>query len=142
MRGRNRESGATVGRLGFHLERGRTVMATMYCALCNRPVEAKRHLGVMTALATLATGGFWLLALPFYSKRCSICKSTAVSATIPNTSIRASNVPAKIADLERRLVATEGELEVANAELDHLRTERDFYQQLLADPARAKNRIQ
>ena len=54
-------------------------MATMYCELCRRPVEAKRQIGVGTLILVFLTTGFWLLAIPFYRKRCSICKSTAIS---------------------------------------------------------------
>ncbi len=54
-------------------------MATMYCNLCKRPVEAKRVIGVGTLLLVLLTGGLWLLLIPFYGKRCSICKSDALS---------------------------------------------------------------
>ena len=43
--------------------------------------------------------------------------------------------------MEKRLSLTEGELERASTELDRLRTERDFYRQLLGDPTlRAKDR--
>jgi hypothetical protein len=36
--------------------------------------------------------------------------------------------------LEQRLGAAEGELESTQAELERVRTERDFYRQLLGDP--------
>jgi len=53
----------------------------MYCNLCKRPVDARRQIGVGTLLLVLITGGLWLFLIPFYSKRCSICKSTALSKT-------------------------------------------------------------
>lgn len=58
-------------------------MATMYCNLCRRPVEAKRSIGVGTLLLAVLTGGVWLLTIPFYGKRCSICKSKAVTTAPP-----------------------------------------------------------
>ena len=54
-------------------------MAVRYCKLCDRKAEAKRHIGVGTLLLVLVTGGFWLLLIPLYSKRCPICKSTNLS---------------------------------------------------------------
>lgn len=104
------------------------IMATMYCALCGRPVEAKRQIGAGTIILAVVTGGLWLVAIPFYQKRCSICRSAAVSWTPPAATGRISAV-------EERLTRTEGELEAANAELDRLRQERDFYRDLLGDRA-------
>ena len=109
-------------------------MATMYCALCRRPVEAKRQIGAGTIIVAVLTAGFSLLAIPFYSKRCSICKSAAVSDIDPNTALTAGST-ARISDAEQRLRLTEAELEVATSELDRLRTERDFYRELLGDRA-------
>jgi len=51
-------------------------MAIRYCALCKRNVEAKRKIGVGSLILVLVTGGFWILALPFYQKRCPICIGT------------------------------------------------------------------
>jgi hypothetical protein len=118
-------------------------MPTMYCALCGRSVEARRQIGVGTVVLAVVTAGISLLAIPFYAKRCSICKSAAVSLTNPDSASigRGSSPPGRLADMEKRLSLTEGELERASAELDRLRTERDFYRQLLGDPTlRAKNR--
>lgn len=108
-------------------------MPTMYCALCQRPVEAKRQIGIGTVILAVVSGGLWLAAVPFYSKRCSICKSAAVSTGVPAASGPQSD---RLAELEQRLLLTEGELEVATTELDRVRTERDFYRQLLDDPAK------
>ena len=111
-------------------------MATMYCALCRRPVEATRRIGPVTVLLAVFTAGLSLLAVPFYAKRCSICKSTAVSRTAPDGTLAADIVPmaARLAELERRLSLAEQEIEVASAELAELRAERDFYKQLLGEP--------
>ncbi|HSK18276.1 MAG TPA: hypothetical protein VK912_04005 [Longimicrobiales bacterium] len=109
-------------------------MATMYCALCRRPVDARRQIGAGTIIVGVLTAGFSLLAIPFYSKRCSICKSAAVSDIDPNT-VLAGASPARISDMEQRLRLTEAELDVASSELDRLRTERDFYRELLGDRA-------
>jgi len=53
-------------------------MATRYCTLCERKVEAKRHIGVGTLILTLLTAGFWALAIFFYNERCYICKTDKV----------------------------------------------------------------
>jgi len=53
-------------------------MAIRYCALCERNVEAKRKIGVGSLILVLVTAGFWILALPFYQKRCPICTGTAL----------------------------------------------------------------
>ena len=119
----------------------------MYCALCGRPVEAKRHIGLGTIALAVVTGGVWLLAIPFYQKRCSICLSPALSVAAPDPSARKSEgathgpaLDARLADIERRLGLTEGELESANIELDRLRNEQDFYRKLLDDPATRKRK--
>ncbi len=51
-------------------------MATKYCVNCDRVVEAKRVIGVGTFILALITSGIWLFIIPFYSKRCPICKGT------------------------------------------------------------------
>jgi len=118
-------------------------MATMYCALCRRPVEAKRQVGASTVALGVVTAGLWFLAIPFYRKRCCICRSTAVSATMPDPENASRGmspaafsqaVQTRIAELERRLSLTETELESAVTRLERLDTERDFYRQLLEDP--------
>ncbi len=49
---------------------------TVYCCLCNRPVQARRKIGIGTLILVLITGGLWLFAIPFYRKRCPICEGT------------------------------------------------------------------
>ena len=112
----------------------------MYCALCRRPVEARRHIGAGSVLLAFATLGFSVLAIPFYAKRCPICKSTAVSTTVPDTMGGTGGAPqiGKVAELENRLHRTQADLEAANAEVDRLRIEQDFYRQLLGDPTVAR----
>lgn len=51
-------------------------MATKYCVNCDRIVEAKRQIGVGTFILAILTGGVWLILIPFYSKRCPMCKGT------------------------------------------------------------------
>jgi hypothetical protein len=124
-------------------------MATRYCALCGRPVEAKRHIGLGTIALAVVTGGVWLLAVPFYQKRCSICLSPALSPAGPadagskgGGAAHGPALQARLADIERRLSLTEGELESANIELDRIRNEQDFYRKLLDDPAaRSRKRL-
>lgn len=117
-------------------------MATMYCALCRRPVDAGRRIGVGTIALAVLTGGLWLLAIPFYEKRCAICRSAAVSATAPDGKIADGAAPlaqrqtldTRIAELEQRLSLTEREVEAASIEIERLRAERDFDRQLLGNP--------
>ncbi|MEX0891783.1 MAG: hypothetical protein WEB88_06390 [Gemmatimonadota bacterium] len=108
-------------------------MAAMHCALCDRPVEARRRIGAGTVFFAVITAGVSLLAVPFYRKRCPICGSTALSygrlGIGPGTASGGH-----VAELEGRLGALEGELERSQAELERVRTERDFYRQLLGDP--------
>jgi hypothetical protein len=117
-------------------------MATMYCALCRRAVDARRHIGGGSVLLALGTMGFSILAIPFYAKRCPICKSTAVSHTPTDLAVPSAGATqpggtalARVSALEQRLGAAEGELEATVAELERVRTERDFYRELLGDRA-------
>jgi len=52
-------------------------MSTKYCINCGKVVSAKRQIGMGTFLLSLITWGFWLFLIPFYSKRCPICKDTS-----------------------------------------------------------------
>ncbi|CAN5637717.1 hypothetical protein BH23GEM10_BH23GEM10_17750 [soil metagenome] len=109
-------------------------MASVYCALCDRPVEGTRHIGVGTIVAAVLTAGISLLFVPFYRRRCSICRSTAITPTNPYLGAGERNVsPRHVAELEQKLDTSQTELEDVNEELDRLRTERDFYRQLLGD---------
>jgi len=51
-------------------------MSIQHCALCCRKTEFKRVIGVGTLLLVLLTGGVFLLAIPFFTKCCSICGAT------------------------------------------------------------------
>ena len=109
----------------------------MYCALCGRAVEANRQIGVGTVALAVLTAGVSLLAVPFYPKRCNICKSAAVYHTPQEAAGSGPAAPqSRLAELERRLSLVEDELEASNVELRRLKAERDFYSQLLDDPAR------
>jgi hypothetical protein len=110
-------------------------LATMYCALCRRAVEARRHVGVGTAILAVFTAGLSLLAIPFYAKRCSICRSPAVSAIGPEGQV-AGGAAGPAETLERRLSQAQGELDSANSEIEHLTEELDFYRKLIDEPAR------
>src|SRR5688572_23610645 len=99
-------------------------MATMYCALCGRPVEANRQIGLGTVILAVFTAGISLLAVPFYPKRCSICKSAAVSVSLPDGAVGATRDPlARVADLEKRVSLVEEELETAGVEVRRLKAE-------------------
>ncbi len=50
-------------------------MQMSFCKNCNGNRGFKRSLGVGTIFMILLTGGFGLLALPFYPKRCITCGS-------------------------------------------------------------------
>ena len=54
-------------------------MSTKFCNLCERRVEGKIDIGVGSLLLVLFTCGLWLIAIPFYAIRCSICKTTELS---------------------------------------------------------------
>ncbi len=114
-------------------------MSTMYCALCRRPVDARRHIGIGTIALAVVTAGLSLLAVPFYPKRCSLCKSTAVSPSPPDAAIGGPGPSlSRMEELEHRLRLVEEELEAAGGDLRRLKEERDFYSQLLGDPARRR----
>lgn len=49
-------------------------MELRYCASCNCFVQPKRHIGCGTLFLISITGLFWLVAIPFYSKKCPKCK--------------------------------------------------------------------
>ena len=69
-------------------------MSIQYCALCKRSIEAKRKIGVGTLILVLLTFGLWLVAIPFYRLRCSICKSLEIHSPEidchPSTSTQAN----------------------------------------------------
>lgn len=46
-----------------------------YCSNCKQKTGFKRSLGFGTFFAVLLTGGFWILAIPFYPTRCISCGS-------------------------------------------------------------------
>ena len=108
-------------------------MSTMYCALCRRPVDARRQIGAGTIALAVVTAGVSLLAVPFYPKRCAICRSTAVSHSPPEASVEGES-RSRLDQLEQRLRVVEQELDESGAELRRLREERDFYAKLLSSP--------
>ncbi|RLC35975.1 hypothetical protein DRH29_05420 [candidate division Kazan bacterium] len=44
-----------------------------YCSNCGKKTGHKRFLGFGTFFAVVLTAGVWILAIPFYPKRCIIC---------------------------------------------------------------------
>ena len=51
-------------------------MTIKFCALCERNIDPKRKIGVGSLILIIITAGFWILALPFYNKRCPICNGS------------------------------------------------------------------
>lgn len=111
-------------------------MPAMYCTLCERQVEGTRQIGAGSIVLAILTAGISLFAVPFYRKRCPICRTAAISLAAPAGGGAGQNpTHARLQELERRLTATAGELESAHDEITRLREERDFYRNLLEDPA-------
>lgn len=46
-----------------------------YCENCKQVVIPKRFIGLGTIIMLLITGFFWLFFIPFYKKRCPICRA-------------------------------------------------------------------
>lgn len=110
-------------------------MAVRYCALCERPVEARRCVGFGTYIAAFLSLGISLLAVPLYRRRCPICDSTALSkldSGDPRLATTA-NPAARVKDLKERLALSEDELHAMTTDLERARAERDFYRELRGD---------
>lgn len=48
----------------------------MYCYTCKQQRVFRRHVGLISLMLMLMTGGFWILAIFFYTKRCNGCGCT------------------------------------------------------------------
>lgn len=48
-------------------------MEFRYCPNCSKDTGHRRALGWGTFFIVIITSGFWLLAIPFYPKRCIVC---------------------------------------------------------------------
>jgi hypothetical protein len=48
-------------------------MKNSWCPKCNKVTRWQRQYSVFTMLLLIASGGFWLLALPFYKSYCTSC---------------------------------------------------------------------
>jgi hypothetical protein len=48
-------------------------MEMIFCPNCAKLTGYKRALGLGTFFAVLLTAGLWLIAIPFYPKRCITC---------------------------------------------------------------------
>lgn len=57
-------------------------MEMIFCPNCNKLTGYKRAIGFGTFFAVVLTAGLWLLAIPFYPKRCITCGLTK-SASVP-----------------------------------------------------------
>lgn len=111
-------------------------MAIRYCALCERPVEARRRVGFGTYVAAFLSMGISLLAVPFYRPRCPICGSTALlklDSGDPRLAATA-NPAARVKNLQERLALSEDELDAMSTDLERAQAERDFYRELRGDP--------
>lgn len=51
----------------------REKMYADYCPGCMRGTGHKRRFGIGTIVMLVMTMGWWILAMPFYPKRCVIC---------------------------------------------------------------------
>lgn len=57
-------------------------MAIKYCSNCKQNVDAHRKIGIGTLLLCIFTSFFWILIIPFYSKKCPICHGTDLTSKI------------------------------------------------------------
>jgi rubredoxin len=57
-------------RIKDHLRRS----LTFYCPNCHEKKVFTKYYGLLTLILILATKGAWILTLPFYRKRCPVCK--------------------------------------------------------------------
>ena len=105
-------------------------MSVVYCALCERPVEASRLIRGRTYLWAFLSAGLSLLAIPFYRKRCPICMGKSL-VPIPAEEL-ARLYRAGRPELENRLVFVEEQMGRISEELDRVEAERDFYRDLTA----------
>lgn len=51
-------------------------MSVRYCVACERKVTPKRYIGVLSIIFAILTIGWSLLLIPFYSKKCPICRGS------------------------------------------------------------------
>ena len=49
-------------------------MSIKKCVHCDKQIDAKRNIGIGSLILVLVTAGLWILVIPFYKKRCPICK--------------------------------------------------------------------
>lgn len=48
-------------------------MKALFCSNCQKYTGFKRNWGFGTVVMIILTFGWWILLLPFYPKRCTIC---------------------------------------------------------------------
>ncbi len=53
-------------------------MRVSFCPNCGKETGHQRKLGFGTFFAVIITAGFWLLAIPFYPRRCTICNCSGL----------------------------------------------------------------
>ncbi len=68
-------------------------MKVAYCPNCGQETGSQRKLGFGTFFAVILTGGLWLLALPFYPKRCNICGNDNLTPGAPPPPTPTSSAP-------------------------------------------------
>ena len=60
----------------------------LYCGNCRKKTYWKRNYGIGTLILVLITGFWFILALPFYPKRCSCCGNDKTNLSLfPTTCI-------------------------------------------------------
>jgi len=60
-------------------------MENSYCPNCKKNTGRKRAFGWGTFFGVLITFGLWILALPFYPKRCIICGNSDSEESPPQS---------------------------------------------------------
>jgi hypothetical protein len=58
-------------------------MRSQTCLTCGQVRSFRRTLGTRTLFAVVVTAGVWLLAIPFYTRRCTICGAPGDRARFP-----------------------------------------------------------
>lgn len=123
-------------------------MENLYCPNCQKQTGFKRAFGIGTLLACIITGGLWIIALPFYPVRCSVCGGITRPSQKRNNSAAALVTPALLSQIESDIrlgrLSQEGMLIKHNIQiytlhkicellLDDRRIENDDYRRIIRE---------